>query len=140
MDVVNKRCAGLDVHKKTVVACVRAPGLDRRRRPMPRHLNHKLTVERANDRRRAIFLPVQRRFLSRRILFTCHLASRVGLTCGREDRSLRPASPSASQRPIHLYTVCRLTPSARPTSAGAWPSSSTRRTSRARPAGVSFAF
>ena len=47
MDVVNKRCAGLDVHKKTVVACVRAPGLDRRRRPMPRHLNHKLTVERA---------------------------------------------------------------------------------------------
>ncbi len=27
MDVVNERCAGLDVHKKTVVACVRLPGL-----------------------------------------------------------------------------------------------------------------
>jgi transposase len=26
MDVVNARCAGLDVHKKTVVACVRLPG------------------------------------------------------------------------------------------------------------------
>ena len=28
MDVVNERCAGLDVHKKTVVACVRIPGRD----------------------------------------------------------------------------------------------------------------
>ena len=28
MDVVNERCAGLDVHKRTVVACVRLPGLD----------------------------------------------------------------------------------------------------------------
>jgi transposase len=27
MDVVNARCAGLDVHKATVVACVRGPGL-----------------------------------------------------------------------------------------------------------------
>ena len=26
MDVVNERCAGLDVHKRTVVACVRLPG------------------------------------------------------------------------------------------------------------------
>ena len=26
MDVVNERCAGLDVHKRTVVACVRIPG------------------------------------------------------------------------------------------------------------------
>src|SRR4029453_9864748 len=26
MDVVKPRCAGLDVHKKTVVACVRRPG------------------------------------------------------------------------------------------------------------------
>ena len=26
MDVVKSRCAGLDVHKKTVVACVRQPG------------------------------------------------------------------------------------------------------------------
>ena len=25
MDVVNERCAGLDVHKKTVVACVITP-------------------------------------------------------------------------------------------------------------------
>lgn len=29
MDVVNARCAGLDVHKKTVVACVRMPGAGR---------------------------------------------------------------------------------------------------------------
>ena len=36
MDVVNERCAGLDVHKKTVVACVRVPGLDRRRRKATR--------------------------------------------------------------------------------------------------------
>ena len=27
MDVVNERCAGLDVHTRTVVACVRIPGL-----------------------------------------------------------------------------------------------------------------
>ena len=27
MDVVNERCAGLDVHKRTVVACVRIRGL-----------------------------------------------------------------------------------------------------------------
>ncbi len=30
MDVVIERCAGLDVHKKTVVACVRTPGRDQR--------------------------------------------------------------------------------------------------------------
>ena len=36
MDVVNERCAGLDVHKETVVACVRVPGLDRRRRKVTR--------------------------------------------------------------------------------------------------------
>ena len=36
MDVVSERCAGLDVHKKTVVACVRVPGLDRRRRKVTR--------------------------------------------------------------------------------------------------------
>ena len=29
MDVVKPRCAGLDVHKKTVVACVRQPGQGR---------------------------------------------------------------------------------------------------------------
>jgi len=28
MDVVVARCAGLDVHKDTVVACVRTPGPD----------------------------------------------------------------------------------------------------------------
>ncbi len=39
----------------------------------------------------------------------------------------------------HRNTVRRLTPSARPTSSGAWPSSRTRRTNRARPVGVSFA-
>ena len=35
MDLVNERCAGLDVHKKTVVACVRTParsGASRRRK------------------------------------------------------------------------------------------------------------
>jgi hypothetical protein len=26
MDIVVERCAGLDVHKDTVVACVRSPG------------------------------------------------------------------------------------------------------------------
>jgi hypothetical protein len=31
MDVVVERCAGLDVHKDTVVACVRSPGAVRRR-------------------------------------------------------------------------------------------------------------
>jgi transposase len=32
MDIVVERCAGLDVHKDTVVACVRSPGEGRRRR------------------------------------------------------------------------------------------------------------
>ena len=32
MDVIVDRCAGLDVHKKTVVACVRTPGAGRRKR------------------------------------------------------------------------------------------------------------
>ena len=27
MDKVNRRCAGLDVHKKTVTACVLTPGI-----------------------------------------------------------------------------------------------------------------
>ena len=36
MDMVNERCAGLDAHKRTVVACVRVPGLDRRRRKVTR--------------------------------------------------------------------------------------------------------
>jgi hypothetical protein len=31
MDVVVARCAGLDVHKDTVVACVRTPGWDGQR-------------------------------------------------------------------------------------------------------------
>ena len=32
MDVIVDRCAGLDVHKRTVVACVRTPGAERRKR------------------------------------------------------------------------------------------------------------
>ena len=32
MDVIVDRCAGLDVHKKTVVACVRSPGTGRQKR------------------------------------------------------------------------------------------------------------
>jgi transposase len=32
MEVIVDRCAGLDVHKKTVVACVRSPGLGRQKR------------------------------------------------------------------------------------------------------------
>jgi transposase len=32
MEVIIDRCAGLDVHKKTVVACVRSPGVGRQRR------------------------------------------------------------------------------------------------------------
>jgi len=32
MDVIVDRCAGLDVHKRTVVACVRTPGTGRRKR------------------------------------------------------------------------------------------------------------
>jgi transposase len=32
MDVLIDRCAGLDVHKKTVVACVRSPGVGRQKR------------------------------------------------------------------------------------------------------------
>jgi transposase len=32
MDVIVDRCAGLDVHQKTVVACVRTPGTGRRKR------------------------------------------------------------------------------------------------------------
>jgi transposase len=32
MDVIVDRCAGLDVHKKTVVACVRTPGTGRQKR------------------------------------------------------------------------------------------------------------
>jgi hypothetical protein len=31
MDRLMERCAGLDVHKATVVACVRVPGADGRR-------------------------------------------------------------------------------------------------------------
>ena len=32
MEVIVDRCAGLDVHKKTVVACVRSPGVGRQKR------------------------------------------------------------------------------------------------------------
>ncbi len=32
MEVLIDRCAGLDVHKKTVVACVRSPGVGRQKR------------------------------------------------------------------------------------------------------------
>jgi transposase len=32
MEVIIDRCAGLDVHKKTVVACVRSPGIGRQKR------------------------------------------------------------------------------------------------------------
>jgi len=32
MDVIVDRCAGLDVHKRTVVACVRTTGAERRKR------------------------------------------------------------------------------------------------------------
>ena len=35
MDVVNERCAGLDVHKRTVVACVRIPSPGGGREPVP---------------------------------------------------------------------------------------------------------
>ena len=32
MEVIIDRCAGLDVHKRTVVACVRTPGTGRQKR------------------------------------------------------------------------------------------------------------
>ena len=32
MDIFYERCAGLDVHKKTVVGCVRVPGKGKRKR------------------------------------------------------------------------------------------------------------
>jgi hypothetical protein len=32
MEIVFERCAGLDVHKETVVACVRQPGEGKRQR------------------------------------------------------------------------------------------------------------
>ena len=37
MDVVVERCAGLDVHRDTVVATVRVPGTGRRRRDQETH-------------------------------------------------------------------------------------------------------
>jgi transposase len=32
MEVIVDRCAGLDVHKRSVVACVRSPGTGRQKR------------------------------------------------------------------------------------------------------------
>ena len=40
MDVIVDRCAGLDVHKKTVVACVRLPGAGRWKRIGGAYVRH----------------------------------------------------------------------------------------------------
>ncbi|GAB4355856.1 MAG: hypothetical protein Kow00114_06470 [Kiloniellaceae bacterium] len=56
------------------------------------------------------------------------------------DRSTRPSGPSAWKRSTHFLTVFALTPSSAATALGAWPSTSTRRTSPARPRGVKQAF
>ena len=40
MEIIYDRCAGLDVHKKTVVACVRRVGPDGRVAPRGPHLRH----------------------------------------------------------------------------------------------------
>ncbi len=48
--------------------------------------------------------------------------SRVGLWCGRDERSARPASPSAAWRSRHLRTVLGVTPAAAATRATLQPS------------------
>jgi hypothetical protein len=60
--------------------------------------------------------------------------------CGREERSCKPARPSARKRLTHLRTVRGQTPTAALRAFGVCPPSTTRRTMISRPAGVSRAF
>ena len=59
---------------------------------------------------------------------------------GRDERSARPAGPSATNLATHLFTVLISTPKALATAVGDWPSPSTRRTNSARLTGVVRAF
>ena len=60
--------------------------------------------------------------------------------CGGEERSCKPATPSARNRATHLRTVRGQTPTASPTASGVCPSSTTRRAMASRPHGVTGAF
>jgi hypothetical protein len=60
--------------------------------------------------------------------------------CGRDERSCKPAMPSARNRLTHLCTVRGQTPTAALRACGVCPPSTTRRTMISRPAGVSRAF
>ena len=87
----------------------------------------------------AICLPVQR--WRRRASTFSTMATYVGRyrRCGREERSLRPSTPSALKRATHLRTVRGQTPAARAAASGVCPLS-TPFTTRSRPSGVSRAF
>jgi hypothetical protein len=60
---------------------------------------------------------------------------RVGLTCGREDRSTRPAAPSAAKRATHVRTHLREIPIAAAMCASGHPAAA-RSTINNRPIGV----
>jgi hypothetical protein len=60
--------------------------------------------------------------------------------CGRDERSIRPASPSARKRSTHLRTVLTQTPKAVATAFGVCLSINTRRTNSVRLRGVRRAF
>ena len=100
----------------------------------------RLTVAGETPSSAAIALPVQRR--RRRSPTRATTVARVGLRrrCGRDERSSRPASPSARQRATHLRTVLTQSPKAVATAFGLCPCSTTRRTSSARLRGVRRAF
>jgi hypothetical protein len=96
-------------------------GSSRLRLPSPTRRSTADTVESAIDSTSAISAAVIRSRRSLTIASTRRREVRCGIRSGADERSTRPASPSARQRASHLAAVRSLTPAASAASASDHP-------------------
>lgn len=70
-------------------------------RPRPTRLSHLATVERGQPVQLEISAPLNLRSRKETILLSCFCGVLLGIRCGLEDRSIRPAKPSARYLASH---------------------------------------
>ena len=80
--------------------------------PRPTRLSHLATVERGQPVQPEISAPLNLRSRKDTILLSCFCDVLLGIRCGLEDRSLRPARPSARYLASHRFAERSLRPRA----------------------------
>ena len=101
--------------------------------PIPIRVRMPETVESAISSASAISAPVNRTRRNAAIASTRRSSVRLATTAGADDRSNRPASPSARWRASHLRAVWSLIPAAAAASISDHTAPSTRSTNNSRP-------